>query len=214
MVVLHYTAMQDAEAATRVLCAPDREVSAHYLIARDGEIIRMVEEDARAWHAGASRWGSVDDINSRSIGIELDNDGESPFAEPLMAALERLLPGIMARHAIAPWRVVGHSDIAPHRKIDPGAHFDWRRLARAGLSVWPDETASVDIEANPDRFVRDAERFGYHAPDDQPDRLASLLYSFRLRFQPQSFGPLDATDCAMIADLAARFPVDRNATAT
>lgn len=103
MVVLHYTAMQSAEDAICLLCDPEREVSAHYLIARDGVVTQMVHEAARAWHAGAGRWAGCDDINSRSIGIELDNDGFSPFSATLMDALEDLLGGILAR-----WEIPAH----------------------------------------------------------------------------------------------------------
>jgi len=141
MVVLHYTGMGSAEAAIERLCDPGPEVSAHYLIAEDGAVTRMVAEEMRAWHAGASRWGGIRDVNSHSIGIELANPGHHlgypPFPEPQMAALEDLLTGILNRWNIAPERVVGHEHVAPGRKIDPGEKFDWRRLARQGLAAWP-----------------------------------------------------------------------------
>lgn len=141
MVVLHYTGMQSAAAAVDRLCDPGPEVSAHYLIAEDGSVTRMVAEEMRAWHAGASRWGAVTDVNSHSIGIELANPGHHlgypPFPEPQMAALERLLAGVLARWQIDPARVVGHEHVAPGRKIDPGEKFDWLRLARQGLARWP-----------------------------------------------------------------------------
>ncbi|GMG82332.1 N-acetylmuramoyl-L-alanine amidase [Paralimibaculum aggregatum] len=140
MAVLHYTGMESAAAARDRLCDPAAEVSAHYLVAETGAVLRLVPEAARAWHAGAAAWGDVTDVNSRSIGIELVNPGTGPaahpFPEPQMAALEALLSGVMARWAIPPERVVGHACIAPGRKIDPGPRFDWRRLALAGLSVW------------------------------------------------------------------------------
>ncbi len=141
MVVLHYTGMATVEAALARLCDPVAEVSAHYLIAEDGRCWRLVEEGRRAWHAGVSSWGAVSDVNSHSIGIELANPGHHhgypPFPEPQMAVLEHLLAGILSRWEIRPGRVVGHSDVAPGRKIDPGEKFDWRRLARQGLAVWP-----------------------------------------------------------------------------
>jgi hypothetical protein len=133
LVVLHYTAMPDVASAERALCDPAREVSCHWLIARDGTVKALVDEDRRAWHAGAGSWGGREDVNSRSIGIELDNDGASPFAAPLMDALEELLGGILARWDIPPLGVIGHSDMAPGRKRDPGPRFDWQRLARGGL---------------------------------------------------------------------------------
>ena len=112
-------------------------VSAHYLIGRDGRLWQLVEEDMRAWHAGAGDWRGQGDVNSRSIGIELDNTGLHPFAEPLMARLEALLSDILARWEIPPDGVIGHQDFDPDRKTDPGPRFDWRRLARSGLAAWP-----------------------------------------------------------------------------
>ncbi|MEJ6392222.1 N-acetylmuramoyl-L-alanine amidase [Gymnodinialimonas sp. 2305UL16-5] len=219
LVVLHYTAMSDCAAAARVLCDPAREVSAHYLIGRDGAVLDLVDEDQRAWHAGKGTWHGQGDVNSRSIGIELDNDGASPFSAPLMAALERLLPQILARWDIPPQGVIGHSDMAPGRKIDPGPRFDWRRLARQGLSIWPDvpdahATGSSNGQKYPNptsttqalsaQFRRDATTFGYGEMED--DLLRDMV---RLRFRPWAKGPLDGVDCGIMADLAARFGVDR-----
>ncbi len=139
MVVIHYTGMETAEAALERLCDPAAEVSAHHLVAPDGRSWRMVSEARRAWHAGVARWGEVEDVNSRSIGIELAHPGHHlgwpPYPEAQMAALERLLWAIRLRWAVPPERVVGHSDVAPGRKIDPGEKFDWRRLARRGLAI-------------------------------------------------------------------------------
>lgn len=206
MVVLHYTAMPLGPALDR-LCDPAAEVSAHYLIARDGRLFQLVDEDARAWHAGAGCWGAVGDVNSRSIGIELDNSGAEPFAAPLMAALEALLADVLARRAIPPERVIAHSDMAPGRKSDPGRRFDWRRLALAGLSVWP--AAGSDERPAPDEaaFRAALARFGYGADWPTP----ALLEAFRQRFHPYATGPLGPGDMARALDLAARFPVDRGA---
>ncbi|KAJ56467.1 hypothetical protein ACMU_05860 [Actibacterium mucosum KCTC 23349] len=134
MIVLHYTAMPSCEAALERLCDPAYEVSAHYLIARNGDVYQLVDEVNRAWHAGAGLWGSCNDINSHSIGIEIDNDGLSPFAAPAMDTLDALLRQIMNRWAIGADCVLGHSDTAPGRKIDPGPRFDWLRLQRQGLA--------------------------------------------------------------------------------
>ena len=194
--------MTSARAAADVLCSPKAQVSAHYLIARDGEILSLVPEALRAWHAGAGRWGRVTDVNSRSIGIELDHPGQGPFAAAQIDALLWLLRGIRARWAIRPERVIGHSDMAPGRKIDPGPTFPWRRLAQAGLAVWPARrTGPVVPEA---AFRPLAARVGYTAevPDDV------LLSAIRLRFRPGVSGPLDQTDLAILSDLAARYPVD------
>ena len=197
LVVLHYTAMPDAASAERALCDPAREVSCHWLIARDGTVTALVDEEMRAWHAGAGSWGGREDVNSRSIGIELDNDGASPFAAPLMDALEDLLGGILRRWDIPAAGVIAHSDMAPERKRDPGPRFDWRRLARQGLSVWP---AVGDTDGGPSdwsAFRADAMAFGY--PDVADDL---LLDAVRLRFRPGATGALDRTDCAIAAALA------------
>jgi N-acetylmuramoyl-L-alanine amidase len=197
LVVIHYTAMADCAAALRALCDPAREVSAHYLIRRDGQVVALVDEALRAWHAGAGEWAGRGDVNSRSIGIELDNDGAAPFAAPLMDALEGLLPGIMARWAIAPHGVIGHSCMAPGRKIDPGPRFDWQRLARQGLALWPDSQAASPRDAA--RFRTDALAYGFPDLDD-----ALLLRAMRLRFRHGAEGPLDGRDCAIMAEMAAK----------
>jgi len=199
LIVLHYTAMPTAAEARQRLCDPAHEVSAHWLIAEDGAAEQLVDETLRAWHAGAGQWGDVTDVNSRSVGIELANTGAQPFPEPQMAALETLLAGIMARWSIPPQRVIAHSDMAPARKSDPGPRFDWRRLARRGLSVWPEDAAPQP----PETFPAHARAFGYPPADD-----ALLLRAFRLRFRPHASGPPDTTDAGMAASLAARFPVD------
>lgn len=205
LVVIHYTAMQSCEAAERALCDPAREVSAHYLISEAGEVIALVDEAMRAWHAGAGSWAGREDVNSRSIGIELANDGATPFAAAQMDALERLLAGLLARWQIPPEGVIGHSDMAPGRKIDPGPRFDWQRLARQGLSVWP-EIAGEEAPTDERAFTKAARRFGY--PEMAHDLLLSTI---RLRFRPRHDGPLDGRDMAIIADLAHRFAVDRPA---
>lgn len=198
LVVIHYTAMKDCASAARALCDPAREVSSHYLIGRDGAVLSLVDEQMRAWHAGNGEWRGAGDVNSRSIGIELDNDGYSPFSEPLMVALETLLRSrVLAAWGIKPEGVIGHSDMAPGRKIDPGRRFDWQRLARQGLAVWSDARGSV---VNAARFRTNASAFGYGDMDD-----ALLLDVVRMRFRPWAVGPLDGDDCAVMADLAARY---------
>lgn len=201
MIVIHYTAMESAEAAIARLCDPQAEVSAHYVIGACGEITQLVDEAARAWHAGAGRWGDVTDVNSRSIGIELANRGDHPFSEPQMAALEGVMRGIMARWQIAPERVIGHQDMAPARKSDPGPRFDWQRLARAGLSVWPDAGGVGDDFFGGD-FYADAARFGYPVEDVSA---RDILHAFRTRFRPWGAGDLSEQDAALMAELAARF---------
>ncbi len=140
MVILHYTGMGDAKAACRWLCDPESKVSCHYLIDERGVIIQMVDEDMRAWHAGVSSWKDEEDINSCSIGIEIQNPGHTAgypdFPEAQVLAIIALCKDIIARHAIHPARVLAHSDIAPTRKIDPGEKFDWARLHAEGVGHW------------------------------------------------------------------------------
>jgi N-acetylmuramoyl-L-alanine amidase len=145
MLILHYTGMPDAKGALTWLCHPGSEVSCHYFVFEDGRILQLVEEARRAWHAGLSCWEGDKDINSRSIGIEIANpgpDGAAPqFSEAQMAAVERLCADILERHRIASRHVLGHSDVSVGRKIDPGVHFDWARLARAGVGLWAEAPA-------------------------------------------------------------------------
>lgn len=206
ILLLHFTNMATAEAAAARLCDPAAGVSCHYLIGEDGRLWHFVDEAQRAWHAGQGFWGDVCDVNSRSIGIELANRGNHPFPELQMRVLETLTRGIMARWQIPPERVVGHSDIAPDRKNDPGPHFDWRRLALQGLSIWQEPGASADAAA----FRSLAGQVGYGAgfSDD------AILAALRLRWRPWAHrlaaqGPPEAADLAVLADIAARFPVDR-----
>lgn len=203
MVVIHHTAMASAGAALRRLCAPEAGVSAHYLIGEDGMVWRLVDEAARAWHAGAGAWGAVGDVNSRSIGIELANPGPlagfPPFPEPQMRALEAVLAGVLRRWHVPPERVIAHSDMAPGRKADPGPKFDWRRLALAGLSVWP-APQPADVRD----FAGLAAQAGYPVAQAGAE---AVLAAFRLRFRPAATGPLAAADAALMAGLAARWPV-------
>lgn len=215
MVVLHYTGMHTAAAALERLCDPAAEVSAHYLIDLDGTVHALVPEDRRAWHAGRAAWGGVADVNSHSIGIELANPGLGPTAHPFpnaqMCALERLLGGVMRRHGIRRERVVGHACIAPGRKVDPGPRFDWRRLARQELSVWPATGRYPDDSAAPAaRFQAAALRFGYPVPQtgDWDDETLAVWRAFADRFCP-ACAPLPgaARGVEKLEDLATRWPV-------
>ncbi len=189
LIVIHYTAMDSAQAAIDWLSNPEAEVSAHYVIAPDGKITQLVAEEMRAWHAGVGSWQGKGDVNSRSIGIELSNKGDHPFAAAQMHALEALLAEIMLRWDIGPDGVIGHSDMSPGRKIDPGPKFDWLRLARQGLAVWPDQT-SAEAE-----WESCAAQFGYDL--DNPNCFAA----FRARFRPWADGPCDAEDARIVARL-------------
>jgi N-acetylmuramoyl-L-alanine amidase len=135
-VILHHTSDGNAEEALRTLTDPARKVSSHYLIARDGRTYSLVDERARAWHAGESYWGGNRDLNSASIGIELDNDGDEPFADVQIDALLALLADLKVRYGIPTANFIGHGDVAPRRKTDPGSHFPWKKLAERGFGVW------------------------------------------------------------------------------
>jgi N-acetylmuramoyl-L-alanine amidase len=138
LVIIHHTSDTTVEEALNTLTSPASKVSAHYLIGRDGSIIQLVEENARAWHAGLSWWGGVTDVNSISLGIELDNDGFEPFAEPLIDSLLMLLADIRQRYHIPAANFIGHADVAPSRKTDPSAFFPWDKLAAEGFGLWCD----------------------------------------------------------------------------
>ena len=135
-VILHQTTNDNAAKALATLTDPQRKVSAHYLIGRDGELMQLVNETARAWHAGESWWGGGTDLNSASIGIELDNTGEEPFAEAQIVALLALLDELRTRYGIPAANYLAHGDVAPARKVDPSRLFPWRRLAAQGFGLW------------------------------------------------------------------------------
>jgi N-acetylmuramoyl-L-alanine amidase len=140
LLLLHYTNMASASKALDWLCDPKSRVSSHYLVSEDGRIFQMVDENNRAWHAGASSWAGREDINSCSIGIEIANVGPDkgypPFPDIQMQAVETLCHDIFSRHTIAPERVLAHSDVSPDRKQDPGEKFNWQRLYDAGIGLW------------------------------------------------------------------------------
>lgn len=191
LVVLHYTGMANTAEARARLCDPLAEVSAHWLVHEDGRAEALVPEDRRAWHAGAGSWQGRDDVNSRSIGIEIANPGDRPFPARQMDAVVTLLRDIMARWQIGPEGVIGHSDMAPGRKIDPGPRFDWQRLACEGLALAGGMGADAPLVAS-------LTRIGYPAAD--PD---TRLAAFRLRFRPWATGPETEADRRAAAFVAA-----------
>lgn len=175
--------MIDGASARTRLCDPEAGVSAHWLLYADGTPELLVPEGRRAWHAGAGSWLGHDDVNSRSIGIEIVNPGDQPFPAGQMTALEKLLTGIMQRWDIPAKAVIAHSDLAPERKTDPGKRFDWRSLACQGLSIWP-KTMGPDVP-----LADSLTAIGY--PDCDPQ---ARLSAFRLRFRPWASGPEDEVD--------------------
>ena len=135
-VILHQTTNDSVEKALATLTDPERRVSAHYLIGRDGTVMQLVDEAARAWHAGESRWGGMSDLNSASIGVELDNTGDEPFADAQIVALLALLDELRTRYRVPVANFLAHGDVAPARKVDPSRLFPWQRLAAQGFGLW------------------------------------------------------------------------------
>ena len=196
MLILHYTGMRSGAAAIDRLCDPAAKVSAHYVVEEDGRVFRLVPEARRAWHAGISHWRGASGLNARSIGIEVVNPGHEhgyrPFAALQMAALCDLCLGILARHPIPAWNVVGHSDVAPDRKEDPGEFFDWEGLAANGVGLWPRAAGRDDGDA-----LRLLGAIGYRT--DLP--LPVLLRAFQRHWRP---GRVDgAADSETLARLHA-----------
>lgn len=201
MLVLHYTGMPDAASAIARLTDPAAKVSAHYLVAEDGEIVRMVDEANRAWHAGVSRWRGISDVNSASIGIEIVNPGHEfgyrPFPEAQLEALIPLCHEICQRHPIEPINVVGHSDVAPARKDDPGELFPWERLARIGLALARPTRDLSDPHWTDAGFLLALERFGYDVSDG-----SAAVRAFQRRFRPENFdGMIDGETRAILLKL-------------
>jgi len=212
MLVLHYTGMRSADAALQRLCDPAARVSAHYVVEEGGSVWRLVPETRRAFHAGRSCWQGERDLNFVSIGIEIVNPGHEwgyrPFPEPQMAALERLCRDILSRHSIPADRVVGHADIAPDRRTDPGELFDWPRLARFGIGIWPEPSrrepwAAVDgIQA-----AADLNAIGYCASVAAE---APTIAAFQRRFRPiRVDGVIDRDTAARLAEVRIAFDRSR-----
>jgi N-acetylmuramoyl-L-alanine amidase len=183
MIVLHYTGMPDAESALVRMTDPEAKVSAHYCVCEDGAILRPVDEEKRAWHAGRSYWRGISDVNSASVGIEIVNPGHEfgyrPFPEEQMDVLIPLVADIKERHDVPRANVVGHSDVAPARKQDPGELFDWARLAKVGLALARPVKHLVDPLWTDSGFLLALERFGY----DVRDSMAAVV-AFQRRFRP------------------------------
>ena len=189
ILVVHYTGMETANAAINWMCNPESEVSAHYCICENGEVFQLVDEDKRAWHAGLAFWRGARNINARSIGIELANPGHEhgyqAFPEPQIAALEVLCSQILARHVIPAQNIVGHSDIAPRRKLDPGELFPWQRLAVRGIGLWPKK-----ISGNHKMPAVNLHRFGYEIKDKK-----ASIRAFQRHFRPNCINGIWDAEC-------------------
>jgi N-acetylmuramoyl-L-alanine amidase len=198
IVVLHATEQDSVERSLHTLRTRNRHgrVSAHYLVGRDGAIYQLVDDLDRAWHAGAGRWGTIDNLNAASIGIELDNDGRSDFPDPQVEALLRLLADVTTRHRIDRRALIAHGDMAPTRKRDPSHLFPWQRLAQAGFGIWPQSP----LAAPPPGFdaVLALRLLGYPTDD-----LPAAVRAFHRRFRGIDDGDdpqatLDAEDARIL----------------
>lgn len=204
ILLLHYTGMESGEAALARLCDPAAKVSAHYLIEEDGRVLRLVPEHRRAWHAGLSSWQGASDINARSIGIELVNPGHEfgyrLFPDAQMTALIELGVCLITRNAIPRRRVIGHSDVAPLRKEDPGELFDWPRLAAAGLGLWPQGPLGSGAMGEADaKALLATIGYGYAEED-----FVAVLTAFQRHFRPADIsGALDEETAGLLRAVAA-----------
>jgi N-acetylmuramoyl-L-alanine amidase len=221
LLLLHYTGMRSAEASIALLASEESGVSCHYVIGEDGTVTQMVPESLRAWHAGVSYWGGIEDINSCSIGIEIQNPGHDAgypeFQDEQMRSVEALCLDIIERHRILPWRVLAHSDVAPGRKIDPGEKFDWARLAEKGVGHW---TPPMPIEGGP-AMGRDSEgpevlqlqeklhAYGYGVPCSGRfcERTELVVAAFQRHFRRDLVdGRADLSTCKTLDALLAALP--------
>lgn len=197
MLVLHYTGMPDAQSAIDWMASPESKVSAHYVVTEEGEVVRMVAEDKRAWHAGRSYWRGFTDINSASIGIEIVNPGHEwgyrDFPEAQIGALIPLVHDIVTRHGITRGNIVGHSDVAPDRKQDPGERFPWGRLARLRLALPRPSRHLMDPLWSDSAFMLALERFGYDIRVPE-----AAVRAFQRRFRPETIDGVIDGECRAI----------------
>jgi len=198
ILLLHYTGMESAAAALARLCDPQARVSAHYTVDEDGTIYRHVPEAARAWHAGASYWAGARDINARSIGIEIVNPGHEfgyrSFPSAQIGAVIHLSKEIVARYGIPAARVLGHSDVAPARKQDPGELFPWGRLALSGIGLWP-QTRKAGLAVS---FEDGLRAFGYGLRPAADVPAEAVITAFQRHFRPARIDGIADEECDAI----------------
>lgn len=193
LIVLHATHQDSVQESLDTLRTRNSggRVSSHYLVGRDGDLYQLVADQDRAWHAGAGRWGTITEVNSASIGIELDNDGSADFTPAQMTRLLRLLTDLTERLGIAPTQVVGHSDFAPTRKRDPGPQFPWKQLADAGFGIWPaDDAPAAPVGFDPWLALA---AIGYPLEDR-----GAAVRAFHHRFRGMESQVLDAEDLRIL----------------
>lgn len=202
--VIHYT-HATGEMALRKLCEPElfnppRKVSAHYFINAEGEIYSLVPEEKNAWHAGIAYWENTEKINSTSIGIELENSGETPFSDKQMDALIALSKDILSRHNIPSYNVIGHSDVAPERKEDPGIFFDWKKLADHGIGLWPESNEELKQKVWDGNILSLQEKlndYGYNISEsgEMDEGTEKAILAWQRHFRPQGCNGLWDNEC-------------------
>lgn len=214
LLVLHYTGMESGEAALDRMCDPNAKVAAHYMVEEDGRIFRLVDESKRAWHAGVSSWSRETDINSASIGVEIVNGGHDfglpDFPDAQIQAVIKLSQGIKNRHNISDFNIVGHSDIAPGRKQDPGEKFPWVKLADADIGIWPevktkDKRVLLDTRDTGTKNVRSVQEalgylgYGIHVSGILDNTTKLVIEAFQRRYRPEKIdGQMDVQTMALL----------------
>lgn len=177
-IIIHHTAQDSIQQTIKTFTKESSKVSAHYVIGDNGDVVQMLNDYLRAWHAGISSWGKDTDINSASIGIELDNNGSEPFSEAQITSLMALLSRLKKNHNIPTQNIIGHSDVAPTRKKDPSALFPWKTLAENGFGVWKDEVLPLaPLDFNPELALR---VIGYDTKN-----LNAAITAFKLHYMPE-----------------------------
>lgn len=220
LLVLHYTGMENGEAALERMCDPSAKVSAHYVVEEDGRIFRLVNEDRRAWHAGVSSWNGESNINSASIGIEIVNGGHDfglpDFPDPQIASVIALCYDVMQRHKIEDFDVVAHSDIAPDRKKDPGEKFPWATLADASIGIWPevkttDQRLLLDAKNTDKPYIHLVQSalgylgYGLKMTGVLDNTTVSVIKTFQRRYRPSKIDGLIDVQTTAILTLLARY---------
>lgn len=198
-VVIHHTAQNSCEQTLQTFTLPRTQVSAHYVICKDGTVHHMLNDYLRAWHAGNSRWGNLTDVNSSSIGIEIDNNGFEPFTDQQVNSLLNLLTFIKKAHSIPAANFIGHSDIAPTRKVDPNVTFPWKTLADKGFGLWYGDTSKVTVPQNFDHLLA-LRIIGYDIRDT-----AAAIGAFKRHFEMQESKTLTDADKKILYDLSRKY---------
>jgi N-acetylmuramoyl-L-alanine amidase len=198
-VIIHHTAQNSCAQTLRTFTLARTQVSSHYVICKDGTLHQMLNDYLRAWHGGISKWGNTTDINSSSIGIELDNNGFEPFTQPQMTSLVILLDTLKKRHGIPAANFIGHSDIAPKRKVDPNIYFSWKQLAERGFGLWYDDTTGLAVP--PDfNHIMGLRIVGYDVADT-----SAAIRAFKRHFVQDSMPGLNEADKKILYSLTRKF---------